>query len=95
MWVFIYKFDTNEFLSKFKAWICVHDDLQEPIHHDTYAAMLAGRIFQALMAIAAVFNLKMYQWDAVNVFTNSEMEETVYCGCLKEFDRPGMCLLLL
>ena len=95
MWVFIYKFNINEFLSKFKTQICVCSDFQKLTHHDIYAVTLTDHIFWALMTIAAVFNLKMYQWDAVNIFMNSEMKKTVYCDCLKEFDRSEMCLLLL
>jgi hypothetical protein len=38
---------------------------------DTYAATLAIRIFRALMAIAAYFNIEVRQYDAVNAFTNA------------------------
>jgi hypothetical protein len=46
---------------------------------DTYAATLAIRIFQALMAIAAYFNIEVWQYDAVNAFTNAQLATPVYC----------------
>jgi len=94
MWVFIYKFDTDGFLSKFKARICVRGDLQAPTQHDTYAATLAARTFRSIMAVAAAFDLEMFQFDAVNAFTNSAMDETVYCACPEGFQEPGKCWLL-
>jgi hypothetical protein len=95
IWVFTYKFDTDGFLNKFKARICVRGDLQRSTHQDTYAATLAARTYRALMAIAAAFDLEMYQLDAVNAFANSLMNETVYCGPPEGFEQAGRCLLLL
>jgi hypothetical protein len=51
LWVFKY-------LTKYKARICVRGDLQTTAE-DTYAAMLAIRVFRALMAIAAYFNMEI------------------------------------
>lgn len=44
-WVFAYKFDTNGYVTKFKARICVRGDLQPKSDKDTYAATLAARVF--------------------------------------------------
>jgi len=79
MWVFVYKFDTNGYLIKHKARICVCGDLQPPDHRDNYAATLATHTFRALMAITATFDLEAYQLDAVSAFTNSKLDEIVYC----------------
>jgi hypothetical protein len=54
--VFKYKFDTNEYVEKFKARLCFRDDLQMT-HQDTYAVTLAARTFRALMIIATIFDL--------------------------------------
>jgi hypothetical protein len=54
--MFKYKFDTNEYVEKFKARLCFRDDLQMT-HQDTYAVTLAARTFRALMTIAAAFDL--------------------------------------
>ena len=94
-WVFTYKFDTNGYLAKFKARICVRGDLQPKSNKETYAATLAARTFRALMAITAAYDLEAYQLDAVNAFVNSQLDETVYCKFPEGFDQPGSCLLLL
>ena len=95
LWVFTYKFDTNGYLDKFKARLCVRGDLQQPVRLDTYAATLAARAFRALMAIAAAFDLEIFQYDAVNAFTNSTLDETVYCECPQGFEQSDQFLLLL
>ena len=58
LWVFKYKLDSDGYLTKYKARICVRGDLQT-IAEDTYAATLAIRIFRALIAIAAYFNIEV------------------------------------
>ena len=96
MLVFTYKFDINEFLSKFKAQICVRGDLQNPAELDTYAATLAAIALRALMAITAAFDLEAVQWDAVNIFTNSILEgDPVYTDCPEGFEEEGKIWLLL
>ena len=52
-WVFTYKFDKHGFLQKFKARICIREDLQPTSEKDTYAATLAVRSFRMLIALAA------------------------------------------
>ena len=78
LWVFKYKLDSGGYLTKYKARICVRGDLQTTAE-DTYAATLAMRIFRALMAIAAYFNMEIRQYDAVNAFTNAQLTTPVYC----------------
>ena len=95
MWVFVYKFDTNGYLIKHKARICVRGDLQPPDHRDNYAATLAARTFRALMAITAAFDLEAYQLDTVSAFTNSKLDEIVYCEFPEGFQWVSYCLLLL
>ena len=60
-WVFIYKFDENDYLIKFKARICVHEDLQNLTKLDTYVVMLAARVLCVLMTITAAFDLEAVQ----------------------------------
>ena len=95
MWVFTYKFDTNGLLDKYKARLCVRGDLQDPTQLDTYATTLAARIFRTLMAIMAAFDLEAHQYDAVNAFTNSSLDEVVHCACPEGYNIEGLCLLLL
>ena len=93
-WVFKYKFDTDGYLIKFKARICARGDLQAT-EQDTYAATLAARTFRALMAIAAAFNLEIKQYDAVNAFANSALNEEIYCLSPEGFERDELCWRLL
>lgn len=92
--MFTYKFDTDDLLSKFKARLCVRIDLQTPSQYDTYAAALSARTFRSIIAVAAAFDLGIFQFGAVNTFINSAMEETVYCACPEGFREPEKCLLL-
>ena len=94
-WVFTYKFDTDGYLDKLKARLCVRGDLQPWSHRDNYAATLAAKVFRALMAIAAYFDLEAVQLDAVSAFTNALMDETVFTQCPDGFKVPGKNLLLL
>ena len=93
-WVFKYKFNSNGYLQKHKARLCVCGDLQIT-EEETYAATLAARIFCALMAIAAAFDLEIRQYDAVNAFTNAKLNKPVYCYCPEGFDQDGHVLKLL
>ncbi len=95
IWVFTYKFDTDGYLLKYKARLCVRGDLQPTSHEDNYAATLAARTFRMLMAITAAFDLEAKQMDAVNAFVNSQIDTVIYVGFPDGFRVPGMCLLLL
>ena len=94
LWVFKYKFDTDGYLTKFKARLCVRGDLQTT-EQDTYAATLAARTFRALMAISAAFDLEAHQFDAVNAFVNSDLDEEIYCQPPEGYQRPDSTWLLL
>src|SRR6266566_6698097 len=76
MWVYVYKFDRKGQYLKSKARIVVRGDQQgRDQQEETYAAMLAARSFRTLMAICALFDLEMIQYDAINAFVNAEMPE--------------------
>lgn len=94
-WVFTYKFDTNGYLTKFKARLCVRGDLQLRTDKETYAATLAARTFRALMAVTAAYDLEAHHLDAVNAFVNSQLDETVHCAFPDGFSQSSSCLLLL
>lgn len=94
LWVFKYKFDTDGYLTKFKARLCVRGDLQST-EQDTYAATLAARTFRALMAVSAAFDLENHQYDAVNAFLNSRLNETIHCHPPEGFETLDRYWLLL
>ena len=78
-WVFAYKFDSEGYMAKVKARLCVRGDKQEVNDLDTYAATLAAETMRFLFAIAAYFDLEMRQFDAVAAFLNCPLDETVHC----------------
>ena len=84
-WVFKYKFNSNGYLQKLKARLCVRRDLQVT-EEETYAVTLAARIFCALMAMAAAFNLKIQQYNTINTFTNAKLSKPIYCYCPEGFN---------
>ena len=94
MWIFRYKFDENGFFIKYKARLCVKSDLQQ-IQQKIYAIILAARIFRTLMGIVAAYNLETKQYDAINAFANSSIDETVYCKSLEGWFRDLQIILLL
>jgi hypothetical protein len=58
IWVFKYKFDTNEYVKKFKARLCFKNDLQM-IHQNIYAITSIVKTFRTLMIIATTFDLNI------------------------------------
>jgi len=60
MWVFSYKLDKDRYLDKYKARLIARGDLCPLTDQDTYAATLAVRVFRALIAITAYFDLDIY-----------------------------------
>jgi hypothetical protein len=59
MWILTYKYDIGIFLTKFKACLVVHGDMQyDSLSIDNYAATLATCTFCALMDITAAFDME-------------------------------------
>jgi hypothetical protein len=59
-WIFIYKFDSNDFLSKYKARIVIYDDLQKVNNaQNVYVATFASKIFRIMMIFVVDFHLKI------------------------------------
>ena len=92
--MFKYKLNNKGFLTKYKARLCVRGDLQQT-EQDTYAATLAARVFRALIAIVTAFNLETRQYDAVNAFVNSPIDEPTYCKPPGGWAGPPNALFLL
>jgi hypothetical protein len=54
-----------------------------------------ARTFRVLASITAAFDLEAQQFDAVNAFTNSHLEEPIYVSMPEGYGRPNECLKLL
>ncbi|KAI1681242.1 Pol protein [Pyrenophora tritici-repentis] len=94
MWVYTYKFDQDGYLYKFKARLVVRGDLQAE-WGDTYAATLAARVFRGLIALAAAFDLLMFQYDALNAFLNARVNRKLFCYTPEGFAKQYGELLLI
>jgi hypothetical protein len=59
-WMFIYKFDSNDFLFKYKARIMIRDDLQKVNNaQNVYVTTFALKIFDMMMTFVVDFHFKI------------------------------------
>ena len=91
--VFAYKFDKAGYLTKYKAHICVRGDCQPISLQETYAVTLVFRVFHALIALTAAFDLTAEQLNTVNAFLNAELDKEVFCHFLERFKGDPNCCL--
>lgn len=90
-WVFTYKFDSDGYLIKAKARLCVRGDLQAISAEEKRAATLAARTARAVFALVCAFDLDTRQKDAINAFLNSYLDEEVYTCMPEGFGATGKC----
>ncbi|RDA88448.1 hypothetical protein CP532_6651 [Ophiocordyceps camponoti-leonardi (nom. inval.)] len=88
-WVFVHKFNPEEYLAKHKARVVVCGNEQPPNELSVYACTLAARTFRLLMAIAAYFDLEARQYDFVNAFCNSNLDKEIYCKLPPGWQKKG------
>jgi hypothetical protein len=94
-WVFIYKNDSNDYLTKYKARIVIRSDLQDADSKDVYAVTLTSKIFRMLMTLMIAFHLKTRQLDAVNAFLNAHNDESVYCQMFDDYKLQSKCYRII
>ena len=63
--------------------------------NEIYVAILVFYIFCALIALTAVFNLSIYQLDAILAFINTKLDKIVYYYMPEDFERSRYILLLI
>jgi hypothetical protein len=85
-WIFIYKFDFDDFFFKYKARIVIRDDLQKVNNaQNVYVATFASKIFRTMMIFVVDFHFKIKQLNVVNVFLNVFNDEKIYCHMSNEY----------
>ncbi len=89
--MFIYKNDSNDYLTKYKARIVMRDDLQDADSQNVYAVTLTSKIFRMLMTLVVAFHLKTRQLDVVNAFLNAHNDELVYCQMFNDYRLDDKC----
>jgi hypothetical protein len=95
-WIFIYKFDSNDFFFKYKTRIVIRDDLQKINNvQNVYAATFASKIFRMMMTLIVNFHFKIKQLNVVNVFLNVLNNEKIYCHMSNEYKQLKKILKLL
>ena len=92
--MFKYKFDIEEYLIKYKIRLCARKNLQQT-NQNVYAVILIIRIFKTFMIIVIVFNLNTRQYNAINAFVNSDIDEFIYCKLFDEWKEVNVLFLLL
>jgi hypothetical protein len=94
MWVFTYKFDLDDLLSKYKARLVTRDDLKEVSAEDVYAITLIIKMFRCLMTLTSAFHLKIRQFDVINAFLNAKVDRKIHVYMPNEYAIDGKCFLL-
>ena len=95
MWVYVYKLNKTGHLVKCKARLVVRGDQQQKtLAEENHAATLAARSFRKVLATAARFDLKLKQFDAVNVFVNAGIDKDVFMQMPQGYRKPGTVLKL-
>ena len=86
MWVYIYKFIKKRMLAKCKTWLVVWEDQQiKLIFTDIYIIILVACFFHVFMIMIVWFDLKLTQYDTVNIFMHANLNETVFMKMLDEY----------
>ena len=98
MWVYVYKFTKKRMLAKCKTRLVVWEDQQKLISADTYADIYAVTLvicfFCIFMIMTVRFDLKLIQYDAVNVFVHANLNEIVFMKMSDEYWKTDHILKL-
>jgi len=75
-WVFIYKFDKNNVLFRWKARLVLRGDKQRPgiNYGDTFASVVRPSIFKLLMALVTAYDLECEHLDVIMAFLNGKLD---------------------
>ena len=98
MWVYVYKFMKKRMLTKCKTWLVVWEDQQKSVSADTYAGIytviLAVCFFHVFMIMTVQFDLKLTQYDAVNIFMHVNLNEMIFMKMSDEYWKTDHILKL-
>lgn len=79
-WIFKKKFKADGSIDKYKARLVAKGFRQTKGHDyfDTYSPVTKITSIRILIAIAALYNMKIHQMDVKTTFLNGELEEEIY-----------------
>lgn len=92
--MFKYKFDNKRYFIKYKTRLYVRNDLQFT-EINIYTVTLTTRILWALLAIINTYEFETCQYNVINTFVNSDIDELIYCKLLNEWNKFNILFLLL
>ncbi|GJQ95246.1 zinc finger, CCHC-type containing protein [Tanacetum coccineum] len=89
-WIFKKKMKFNGTIDKFKAKLVIQGFRQKKgiDYFDTYAPVARISTIRLLIALAATYNLVIYQMDVKTTFLNGDLEEEVYMKQPEGFIMP-------
>lgn len=95
-WVLSYKLDSDGYLVRYKARLCLRGDLQVNFQ-ETYAATMTLKAIRVFFALAAIFDYEIIQHDISSAYLNSFLDIPVYARFPEGMpgDRAKKCLQVL
>ena len=49
------------------------------------------KIFKIVITIAVAFDMKIHEFDSINVFVNNKFNEKIFCKCFEKFRQLNKC----
>ena len=85
----------KDMLVKCKTHLVVHEDQQvKSVSADTYAVTLAAHFFHVFMTLTAHFDLKLIQYDIINIFVHANLNEIIFMKMSDEYQKADHILKL-
>ena len=82
-------------LTKCKTYLIVQDNQQvKSDFTDIYVVTFVTHFFHVFMTLAAQFDLKLTQYDAVNIFVHAKLNETVFMKMSDKYQKTDHILKL-
>jgi hypothetical protein len=91
-WVFTCKDD-----GQFKARLVAkgYSQMYSVDYTETFALVVKWNTIWVLFALAAFYNLELFQMDAITAFLNRDLDEVIYMDLPKGYEQVGMICRLL
>ena len=98
-WVFIYKFNKNNILFKWKVWLVLRGNKQRLgiNYSNTFAGVIRPSTFKLLMALVAAYDLECKYLDVITAFLNRKLNyKNIYIQLpegYRQYQKDGITLM--